>query len=170
MRAYMGLTCKPGSYIIVLKALLRMFADQRDIFLMFGPVDILIQFNDLKNVEEFKEKWFNPIRMIGSENNLITKTLTLTAISEGPELTEKPFAFVFLNTKPKNLETIRTTLLAIPTVLSADSVFGPFDVICSVKAEDNEELERLVSVIQQISGIESSITSIVAAVDILPDY
>ena len=170
MRAYMGLTCKSGSYMMVLKALLRMFADQKDIFLMFGPVDILIQFNDLKNVEEFKEKCFNPIRMIGSENNLITKTLTLTAISEGPELTENPFAFVFLNTRPKNLESIRTTLLAIPAVLSADSVFGPFDVICSVKAEDNEELERLVSVIQQISGIESSITSIVAAVNILPDY
>ncbi|MCW4030743.1 MAG: Lrp/AsnC ligand binding domain-containing protein [Candidatus Bathyarchaeota archaeon] len=170
MRAYMGLVCKPGSYITVLKALLRMFADQRDIFLMFGQIDILIQFNDLKNIEEFKDKWFNPIRMTGSENDLIVKTLTLIALSEGPELIERPFAFVFLNTKPKNLEDIRTTLLAMPAVLSADSVFGPFDLICSVKAEDNTELETLVLAIQQISGIESSMTSIVAAANIMSDY
>jgi DNA-binding Lrp family transcriptional regulator len=170
MRAYMGLNCKSGSYMQVFKALLRMFVDQRDIFLMFGPVDIIVRFDNLKNVEEFKEKWFNPIRMIGSEEDLITKTLTLITISEGPDLTEKPFAFVFLNTKPKHLETIRTKLLDIPEVLSADSVFGPFDVICSVKVRDTAELETLVSVIQQIDGVESSMTSIVAAVNILPDY
>lgn len=166
----MGLTCKPGSYKTVLKALLRMFVDQRDIFLMFGPVDIIIQFNDLKSVGEFTEKWFNPIRMIGSEDDLIVKTVSLIVISEGPDIAERPYAFIFLNTEPKNLETVRTKLLTIPEVLSADSVFGPFDVICSVKAEGNAELETLVSVIQQIQGVESSMTSIVAAVNILPDY
>jgi DNA-binding Lrp family transcriptional regulator len=170
VRAYLGLSCKSGSYMTVFKALLRMFVDQYDIFLMFGPVDIIIRFNNLKNVEEFKEKWFNPIRMIGSEDDLITKTLTLITISEGPDLIENPFAFIFLNTKPKHLETVRTKLVAIPEVLSADSVFGPFDVICSVKAKDNAELETLVSLIQQIEGVESSMTSIVAAVNILPDY
>ncbi|MBT0160323.1 Lrp/AsnC family transcriptional regulator [Candidatus Bathyarchaeota archaeon A05DMB-2] len=170
MKAYMGLTCKPGSYMTVLKALLKMFVDQRDIFLMFGPIDIVVQFNDLKNIEEFKEKWFDPIRMIGAEDDLITKTITLIVVSEGPKLAEKPYAFVFLNTKPKNLETVRKSLLSIPEVLSADSVFGPFDVICSLKAADTAELETLVSAIQHIAGVESSMTSIVAAVNILPDY
>ena len=32
--------------------------------------------------------------MIGAEENLITKTLSLVVISEGPVLSEKPFAFI----------------------------------------------------------------------------
>ena len=171
MKAYMGLTCKPGSYNEVLKKLLLgLHIDQQDVFLLFGPVDILVQFADLKDLQEFTEKWFNPIRMIGAEEDLIAKTVSLVAISEGPKLVEKPFAFMFLNTKPKSLETVRTKLLTIPEVLSADSVLGPFDVICSVKAADPEELETLVSVIQQIPGIETSFTSIVSPIRVLPDW
>jgi hypothetical protein len=171
MKAYMGLTCKPGSYNEVLKKLLLGFhIDQQNVFLLFGPVDILVQFVDLKDLQEFTEKWFNPIRMIGADEDLIAKTVSLVAISEGPKLSEKPFAFIFLNTKPKNLETVRAKLLTIPEVLSADSVFGPFDVICSVKAADPEELETLVSVIQQIPGIETSFTSIVSPIRVLPDW
>jgi hypothetical protein len=171
MKAYMGLTCKPGSYNEVLKKLLLgMHIDQQNVFLLFGPVDILIQFSDLGSSKEFIEKWFDPIRMIGAEDDLIARTVSLVTISEGPKLSEKPFAFIFLNTTPKNLETVRSKLLTIPEVLSADSVFGPFDVICSVKARDPEELESLVSVIQQIEGIENSFTSIVSPIRFMPDW
>jgi hypothetical protein len=42
-----------------------------------------------------------------------------------------------------------------------DSMFlACFDVICSVKARDTVELETLVSVIQQIDGVESSMTQL----------
>ena len=171
MKAYMGLTCKPGSYNEVLKKLLLgLHIDQQNVFLLFGPVDILVQFADLKDLQEFTEKWFNPIRMIGADEDWIAKTVSLAVISEGPRCSEKPFAFIFLNTKPKSLETVRTKLLTIPEVLSADSVLGPFDVICAVKAADPEELENLVSVIQQISGIESSFTSIVSPIRVMPDW
>jgi len=101
---------------------------------------------------------------------MLLKTMSLVVVSEGPKLVEKPFAFIFLNVKPKSLETVRKKLLTIPEVLSADSVLGPFDVICSVKAADPEELETLVSVIQQIQGIESSFTSIVSPIRVLPDW
>jgi len=171
MKAYMGLTCKPGSYNEVLKKLLfSLHLDQQNVFLLFGPVDILIQFTDLRDLAEFKEKWFNPIRMIGAEEDWITKTVSLAVISEGPKLAEKPYAFVFLNTRPKNLETVKAKLLTIPEVISADTVLGPFDVICAVKATDPQELETLVSVIQQIQGIESSFTSIVSPIRVLPDW
>lgn len=171
MKAYMGLTCKPGAYNEVLKKLLLgLHIDQQNVFLLFGPVDILVQFPDLKNLEEFTEKWFDPIRLIGADEDMIAKTVSLVVISEGPKLGEKPFAFIFLNTKPKNLETVRTKLLTIPEVLSADSVLGPFDVICSVKAADPEELETLVSVIQQIQGIETAFTSIVSPIRVMPDW
>ena len=171
MKAYMGLTCKPGSYNEVLKKLLLgLHLDQQNVFLLFGPIDILVQFIDLKDFQEFTEKWFDPIRMIGAEEEWITKTVSLTVVSEGPKLSEKPFAFIFLNTKPKSLEAVRMKLLIIPEVLSADSVLGPYDVICSVKVADREELETLVSVIQQIPGIESSFTSIVSPIRVMPDW
>ncbi len=171
MKAYMGLKCKPGSYNKVLKKLLfGLHIDQQDVNLLFGPLDILIQFRNLKDFPEFIEKWFNPIRMIGEEEEWITKTLSLLVISEGTKLIDRPFAFIFLNTKPNSLETARTKLLTIPEVLSADSVFGPCDIICSVKAEDAEELETLVLLIQQIPGIEASSTSIVSPIKVMPDW
>src|SRR3989304_8064849 len=108
MKAYMGLTCKVGAYTKVLEnLLLDLDIFHKDIFLLFGAVDILIQFPGLKSLDEFIEKWFNPVRMIGAEEDLIAKTLSLVVITEGKPLSERPFAFVFLNTQPKNLENVR---------------------------------------------------------------
>ena len=171
MKAYMGLKCKPGSYNEVLsKLLLGLHIDQQNVHLLFGTVDILIQFPDLKDIQEFIQKWFNPIRMIGEEEDLIAKTVSLIVISEGPKLVDKPYAFIFLTTEPKSLENVRLDLLKISEVLSADSVFGPYDVICSVKASDSKELETLVLLIQQIPGIETSATSIVSPIRVMPDW
>lgn len=171
MKAYMGLTCKPGAYNEVLKKLLfSLNIDQQNVFLLFGPVDILVRFQNLTTVEEFIEKWVNPIRMIGANEDLITKTMSLIVAAEGPACSEKPFAFLFLNTKPQNVEDVRTKLLRIPEVLSADSVLGPYDIICSVKAEDYDDLETSVLLIQQIDGLESSITSVVSPIKVLPDW
>jgi hypothetical protein len=171
MKAYMGLTCKPGAYNEVLKKLLiGLNLDQQNVHLLFGPVDILIQFHDLRDLQEFIEKYFDPIRLIGADEDMITKTVSLVVINEGPKLSETPYAFVFLNVRPKSLEEVRRKLLNIPEVLSSDSVFGPFDVICSVKAADPKELETLVSLIQNIPGIENSFTSIVSPIKTLPDW
>ncbi len=171
MKAYMGLKCKPGSFNEVLKKLLfGLHIDQQNVYLLFGPVDILVQFPDLKDTQEFVDRWFNPIRVIGEDEDLISKTLSLVVVSEGPKLEEKPFAFILLNTEPKSLESVRTQLLKIPEVLSADSVFGPYDIICSVKVVDPQELENLVLLIQQIPGINTSTTSIVSPIRIMPDW
>jgi hypothetical protein len=171
LKAYIGLTCKPGGFNEVLKALLtKRFIDQQDLFLLFGPVDILIRFVNLKSLDEFTEKWFNPVRMIGAEEDLITKTLSLVVISEGPLVTEKPFAFVFLNTQPKNLEKVQKSLIAFPEVLSADTVFGPYDMICSVKAIDQMDLLCTVTKIQELSGVENSVTSIVSPINVFPEW
>ena len=170
MKAYIGLTCKPGAYTEVLKRLLNLSIYQDDMFLLFGPVDILVRFTGLKSLNEFIKKWFNSVRMIGAKEDLITKTLSFIVISEGPLLKEKPFAFIFLNTQPKNLENVRQNLLNFPEVLSADSVFGPYDVICSVKAEDHADLACIVEKIQKIPGVESSLTSIVALINILSEW
>jgi hypothetical protein len=171
MKAYMGLTCKPGAYNEVLKKLLfGLNIDQQNVFLLFGQVDILVRFSNLSNVEEFVEKWVSPIRMIGAEEDLLIKTVSLIVAAESPSCSEKPYAFLFLNTKPQCVEDVRSKLLTIPEVLSADSVLGPFDVICSVKAEDRDELETSVLLIQQIAGLESSVTSVVSPIKVLPDW
>jgi hypothetical protein len=60
-------------------------------------------------------------------------------------------------------------LLKIPNVLSADSVFGPY-IICAVKARDHTELEQTVLNIQKIQGVESSITSIISPIKVLPEW
>jgi len=160
----MGLTCKTGFYTDVLMKLLDLDILNENIFLLFGPVDILVRFTGLKSLDEFIEKWFNSVRMIGAEEDLITKTLSLIVISEGPLLAEKPFAFIFLNAQPKNLENVQKSLLTFPEVLSADTVFGPYDVICSVKAKDHKDLERVISRIQKIPGTISTMTAIVASI------
>lgn len=171
MKAYMGLTCKPGAYNDVLKQLLfKMNLDQKNVFLLFGPMDILIQFPGMKNIDDFVANWFNPVKMIGAQEDWITKTLSLIVISEGPELDETPFAFVFLNTQPKNLESVHKALLSISDVLSADTVFGPYDLIASVKAESQADLEGTISRIQKIPGIEHSATSVVSPLKVLPDW
>ncbi len=167
----MGLKCKSGAYNeVLIKLILGLHIDQQNVHLLFGPVDILVQFLELKDIQEFIQKWFNPIRLIGEEDDLIAKTVSLIVISEGPKLAETPFAFIFLQTEPKHLENVRLGLLKIPEVLTADSVFGPYDVICAVKASDAKELETLVLLIQQIPGIETSATSIVSSIRVMPDW
>jgi uncharacterized protein with GYD domain len=75
-----------------------------------------------------------------------------------------------MNTQPKNLENVRKALLNTPEVLSADSVFGPYDVICSVRAKDQADLAKIVFKLQNISGVESSMTSIIAPINILAEW
>jgi DNA-binding Lrp family transcriptional regulator len=165
MKAYMCLTCKVDAYNKVLEELLKLNVPRGDIFLLFGPIDILVQFGELKDMAEFVEKWFNPVRMIGSQEALITKTMTFVVAQEGPSYSEEPYAFMFLNVQPRNLETVQQTLLTVPEVISADVVFGPYDIICSVRAKDQIDLERVISCIHgNCSGIEGTATTIVAMI------
>ncbi|MGB9841964.1 MAG: Lrp/AsnC family transcriptional regulator [Candidatus Bathyarchaeales archaeon] len=171
MKAYIGLTCKAGGFNEVLKKLLhQQLIDPRDIFLLFGPVDILIRFANIQSLEEFIEKYFNPVRLIGAEENLITKTLSFIVAKEGPSIAESPFAFVFLNVQPKNLESVHRTLLSFPEVISVDTVFGPYDIICSVKAVDQMDLLCTVTRIQEVPGVENSVTSIVSPIPLFPEW
>ena len=164
MKAYMVLSCKTGAFNAVLDELIKMDLSKKDVFLLFGPVDILVQFRGLKDLDEFINKWFNPIRAITPQEPMIEKTQTLIVISEGNSISEEPYAFLFLNTQPRNLEKVQQELQRIPKVLSADTVFGPYDVICAVKANDKEDLKRLISQIQrEVPQIQGTVTSIVAS-------
>jgi hypothetical protein len=163
MKAYMTLTCKVGAYNRVLDELIKMNLSKTKIFLLFGPVDILVQFPGLKNLDDFIKNWFNPIRMLTPQEPMIEKTQTLIVISEGKQFNEEPYAFLFLNTQPRNLEKVQEALQNIPEVLSADTVFGPYDVISPVRVRDKSELQKLIARIQKdVPHIEGTITAIVS--------
>ena len=160
----MTLSCKTGTFNRVLDELIKMNLSMKDVFLLFGPVDILVQLR-FKDIDEFINKWFNPIREITPQEPMIEKTQTLIVISEGKPFTEEPYAFLFLNTQPRNLEQVQQQLQNIPKVLSADTVFGPYDVICAVRANDKEDLKQLISQIQkEVTNIQGTVTAIVASI------
>ncbi len=159
----MMLSCKVGAYNRVLDELIKMNLSKKDIFLLFGPVDILVQLCGLKDLDEFINEWFNPIRVIAPEDPLIAKSQTLIVISEGRPFNEEPYAFLFLNTQPWNLEKVQDALQNIPQVLSADTVFGPYDVICAVRVRNKIELRQLVGRIQkEVPNIQGIVTEILS--------
>jgi hypothetical protein len=164
MKAYMGLSCKVGAFNRVLDELIKLNLSKKDVFLLFGPVDILIKLRDLKNLDEFFSKWFNPIRKITAQEALIDRTQTLIVVCEGKPYTEEPYAFLFLNTQPRYLELVQQKLEAIPQVLSADTVLGSYDVIAAVRANHKEDLKKLIAQIQeQVPHIQGTVTEIVAS-------
>jgi DNA-binding Lrp family transcriptional regulator len=164
MKAYMTLSCKTGTFNAVLDELIKMNLSMKDVCLLFGPVDILIHLR-FKDIDEFINKWFNPIRNITLQEPMIEKTQTLIVIAEGKPFTEEPYAFLFLNTQPRNLEQVQKQLQNIPKVLSADTVFGPYDVICAVRANDKEDLKQLIAQIQkEVTNIQGTVTAIVASI------
>jgi hypothetical protein len=164
MKAYMLLSCKLGAFNRVLDELIKLGLSKANVFLLFGQVDIIVQFCELENLSEFINKWFNPIRRITPETPMIEKTQTLIVISEGKSFAEEPYAFLLLNTQPRNLELVQEKLQAIPQVLSADTVLGPYDVICAVRANDKEKLKLLISQIQdEVPYIQGTVTAIVAS-------
>jgi hypothetical protein len=162
MKAYMTLSCKVGAYNKVLDELIKMHLSKKDVFLLFGPVDILIQFCGLKDLDEFINNWFNPIRALTPEEPIIDRTQTFIVISEGRPFNEEPYAFLFLNTQPRNLEKVQESLQNIPQVLTADTVFGPYDLICAVRARDRIALHQLVDRIKkEVPHIQGIVTEIV---------
>jgi len=163
MKAYMALSCKLGAFNKVLDELLKLNLSKKNVFLLFGSVDILVQFPGIKDLDEFIAKWFNPVINITPQEPLIEKTQTFIVISEGSTFTEEPYAFLFLNTQPRNLKQVQQELQSIPNVLSADTVFGPYDVICAVQAKNKEDLTHILYQIQkevpQIQGTNTKIVS-----------
>lgn len=138
-----------------------------DIFLLYGPIDVLVKFEGFESLDEFVKKWFNPVRMVGAEEKLIAKTMTYIVVMEGPTFMEEPFAFMFLNVQPRDVEIAQKTLLNLPQVISADFVFGPCDLIVPVRAKNNVDLERVVHTIHcAVSGIEEAHTTVVAMIRI----
>jgi len=69
-----------------------------------------------------------------------------------------------LNVRPRTFEHVQQKLQGISNVLSVDAVFGPYDLICAVKASNEEDLRQLILHIQQeIPPIQGTMTAIAAS-------
>jgi len=159
------LACRVGARTKILDELIKIGLSKKDIFLLLGPAEMLIQLRGLLDLKDFIANWFDPIRKISSQETLVVdKTQTLIVISEGKSYLEEPFAFLFFNTQPGNLEMVQEKLQSMPQVLSADTVFGPYDIVCAVKAKDNNDLQQLISKTQtEVPQIQEITTSIVSS-------
>jgi len=156
--------CKVGARTKMLDELLKIGLSKKDIYLLLGPAEILIKLHGFLNLKDFIANWFDPIRKMTNQETLVDKTQTLIVISEGKSYLEEPFAFLFFNTQPRNLEMVQEKLQSLSQVLSADTVFGPYEVICAVKAKDNNDLQQLISKIQiEVPQIQETTTSIVSS-------
>jgi len=81
----MGIICKTGFYRKVARELAKTKIPSRDIHLLFGPMNILCEF-EFETIGEFKERWFNRVRTIGGEEEWITQTMTFFVIESGGEI------------------------------------------------------------------------------------
>jgi DNA-binding Lrp family transcriptional regulator len=166
MKIYLGLICKAGTPRIVLNELLSHKISGGNTFLLFGPIDILIELTAIHSLDDYLERWLNPISKIGEAEGLIVDTLTFIVGHEGPPIHQIPFAVVFVNTTPPQAENVRRSILSIPEVLTADFVFGPYDIICPVRATDMADLERVVLTLQtSVSDIERTMTCLIKEVN-----
>jgi hypothetical protein len=163
----MCLSCKPGAYNKVLQELMKLNIPRGDIFLLFGPIDVLVQFKGVKDLNEFLKKWFTPVRMACCKETLCKKTMTFVVVNEGTSYAEEPFAFMFLNIQPQHLENAQIELMKVPEVISADIVLGYYDIISPVRAKDRNDLEKIISKIHEtVPGIEGTATTIVSMIRI----
>ena len=165
MKIYLGLNCKVGTSKKVIKKLLALNVPSGDSLLLFGYIDILIEFRDVTGLEEYIERWLTPISRIGEGEELVTETLTLIVGKEGPSIREIPFAVIFLSVQPQHFETVRIGIQSVPEVLSADLLLGPYDIICPVRAKNMADLEQVVLSVQtSVSGIKRTLTCLVKEV------
>jgi DNA-binding Lrp family transcriptional regulator len=163
----MALTCKKGLYNNVIEKLTEMDIPLGNIYLLYGPIDILVKFDELTSIDEFITKWFNPIRNIGADKNSIWKTMTYIVAIEGPKYAESPFAFMFLNVQPRDAEFVQQKLTELPQVISADFVFGPCDFIVPVRAKNQIDLQKTIQTVHNsVSGLEEAYTTVVAMLQI----
>lgn len=68
-------------------------------------------------------------------------------------------AYILVQTEMGAAASVRSIIAALPGVVSAEDVTGPYDMIVRAEAPGMDELGRdLLSAIQQVSGITRTLT------------
>jgi len=92
------------------------------------------------------------------EKGVIKRFTTLVS----PELLGKNLAaFVLINANPKRLQVVLNSLQNMEDVYEVYDVTGTFYIIAKIRAENREELAKLIDQIGEIEGVTSTETAIV---------
>lgn len=163
MRAYVGIITKAGAHRTVASELKRIGLSNT--YVLFGDFDVICISPRFDKVEEFQEKWHTQIRKVGEKEYLVRGTETFLVIREtSREITEPPFAFVFLQLLPPAFEQAQENLLKIEGIMTVETVYGRYDAICTIKAKKHSELDAIITRIHnEVVGVLGSRTMIVSS-------
>ncbi|MFF8915686.1 Lrp/AsnC family transcriptional regulator [Streptomyces sp. NPDC015032] len=68
-------------------------------------------------------------------------------------------AYILIQTEVGKASTVAETIAAVPGVIQAEDVTGPYDVIVRAQADTVDELGRMVvAKVQQVEGITRTLT------------
>lgn len=76
-------------------------------------------------------------------------------------------AFVFVNCAPEQSAFVESAVKDVKGVLEAYTTFGVYDVIVKAQADDEIKLKEVIRAIKSVSGVTSTVTSIVYNADSL---
>jgi DNA-binding Lrp family transcriptional regulator len=73
-----------------------------------------------------------------------------------------PMAYVLINTEPKHMENVVSTLEKLESVVEIFPVYGVYDVVAKVQAETMEKLKDIVTwKVRSLDEVRSTITMLV---------
>ena len=73
-----------------------------------------------------------------------------------------PMAYVLINTEPKHMENVVSTLEKLDAVVEIFPVYGIYDVVAKVQAETMEKLKDIVTwKVRSLDEVRSTITMLV---------
>ena len=73
-----------------------------------------------------------------------------------------PMAYVLINTEPKHMENVVSTLEKLDAVVEIFPVYGVYDVVAKVQADTMEKLKDIVTwKVRSLNDVRSTITMLV---------
>ncbi len=73
-----------------------------------------------------------------------------------------PMAYVLINTEPKHMENVVSTLEKLDSVVEIFPVYGVYDVVAKIQAETMEKLKDLVTwKVRSLDEVRSTITMLI---------
>ncbi len=73
-----------------------------------------------------------------------------------------PMAYVLINTEPKHMENVVSTLEKLDAVVEIFPVYGVYDVVAKIQAETMEKLKDIVTwKVRSLNEVRSTITMLI---------
>ena len=71
-----------------------------------------------------------------------------------------PMAYVLINTEPKNMESVVSTLEKNDSVIEIFPVYGVYDIVAKIGADSMDKLNDVVTLVRSLDKIRATVTLI----------